>query len=269
MIRSCHSRINFGKFIEDEYYLPRKSRHPSGDRISGGYDAKVNEFPSYVSFTIKDKSNELIGIGNGVTLNNRLILTTTSRVSEPDVKYSVASGIWHYSTWDERKTKTYEVERVCASDKFAEHKRTNDIAILRLKSPMEKPQPAILPTESPLVGFRGTVVGISFINGGIAGIEPGSFQASPVERVECKKAFNHPTPVCFQSYQSDHVGSACTEDGGGPLYGRTDTGKQVVIGFVSEYSIEGCIRGKRSKNVYSNICNLSNEILKLAQECQT
>lgn len=267
---SCDARKNFSKFIRDDYspYLSRNQRHQSHNRISGGYDAKVNEFPSFVSFVAKDSRNELVGVGNGVAINNRLVLTTASRVTDQDVKYSVATGIWHYNTWNERKIKTYEVERVCASKKFDEQKRTNDIAILKLTTTIENSLPAVLPTNPVQIGSRGTVVGIGFTDGGLTGTEPESLQALPVERVECNKRYNHPTLMCFQSYDPSHVGSACTEDGGGPVFGQTDEGRQVVLGLVSEYSREQCVRGKRIKNVYIDIFNLSKEIAKLAQDCQ-
>lgn len=260
---------NLSQLAELDYlpHIYNKSIAKAHQRIAGGYTAREGEFPSFVSLIgwAGDKGSGC----SGVAISELLVLTA-AHCFKDNYKVTASPTIWQQSLWKAKGVKIYEVEKSCGKGKYnptgAGRLPTYDYQMFRLKRPIKGIKFALLPGDQVPIGYHGVATGVGTVDntGGII-TSTKSLQALPVERLPCHK-HEHPSRVCFQSYQDNHVGNICAGDSGGPVYGKTKEGRQVVLGL-SSYAEVTCRKGIRRDFICANIFTEAQSILETAKRC--
>lgn len=248
-----------------------ESSDSTQNRISGGYTVKEGEIPSFVGLIGYNSINLTTSICSGVAIGERLILTAAHCFRNRTKQIFAAPSIWNPLKWKEKGVKTYKVAKLCPSASFNLQTTPpiNDFQVLRLQKRIKGIKYAVLAAKLVPIGYKALSAGIGVVNNEHIPFKiADSLQALPVQRVECEKAYDHPMQICFQSYNQQHVGDSCVGDSGGPIYGKTEEGRAVVIALTS-FGRPECIEGKNGVSINSNIYIGLHEIINLAKNCSS
>lgn len=255
--------------INDEVPHSHK-RSRAHDRISGGYTAKEDEFPSYIGLKAIDKLGNTKALCGGVAISNRLILTAAHCFAGESYDIIAAPSIHFPELWESKGVRTYKVDKSCSSLRYNDNSPApaHDYQILRLEDPIPQIKFAIFASEMFYEWGRAVAVGNGLTNN--AGLFPTyaeSLQALPVRRVDCRK-MRDPTRMCFMAYDKEHIGDTCQGDSGSPIYGKTLEGRDVVIALTS-FGPKECEKGKAGISINADVHGGLEEILGLVENCTT
>lgn len=253
--------------INDTIVHSRKRSRAHG-RISAGYTAKEDEFPSYIGMKAVDKLGHLKALCGGVAISDTLILTAAHCFAGESYDIIVAPSIHSPTLWESKGVQGYKVNKSCRSLKYIDNMENpvHDYQVLRLEKPIPQIKFAILASDQVQIGYRAVAVGNGLTdNSGLFPSYSKSLQAIPVARVDCKM-LEHPTRICFKSYKPEHKGDTCQGDSGSPIYSRTEDGGDVVLGLTSFGPIR-CQEGHRGRSMNADVYRGLEEILGLAKNC--
>lgn len=268
LIAAGYRKLSKSHKTFDDYPLVSMEKSRPNNRVSGGYTAGEDEFPSFIG--LLGSTGQFSELCNGVALSDRLILTV-AHCFDPFDNYAeikASPSIYHPYLAEQRGIKTYTVEKSCRSrlyDAASFQLPVHDYQILRLRTPIPGMNYSLLPTSGVELGGHAIAVGTGLIsNTEEPAIVAESLQALPVQRVECR--YDQPSHLCFQSYKPEHVGDTCQGDSGGPIYVRGDNGRQVVVGITS-FGEKTCQQGHNGVSYNVNIYECLKEIQDLATQC--
>lgn len=179
-------------------------------RISGGWDTKVGQFPSFVEVraTFMNPPTKIETCG-GVIIGDSHVLTVARCVEG-------ARKVVLTAKWNRRDPQEIlEGQKWCSSRNYDNNKLANDFAIVKTKKKFWYDfyvQPACLPTQPIKSNMRAQAVGMGFIDSD-NGKLPEVLQALSVNKEFCYPDTAPANSVCFGP--SDGEGSLCA----GKLYG--------------------------------------------------
>ncbi|GFS40436.1 serine proteinase stubble [Nephila pilipes] len=106
----------------------------NGDRIVGGRDAAVGEYPWQVSLKFKNFFIKPTHLCGATILNERWIITAAHCVYRRSVRnFQVVVGI---NSQEEKKTDFYTVDRIKVHEQFDPETFLNDIAVIQVNKPL-------------------------------------------------------------------------------------------------------------------------------------
>lgn len=262
-----HVSAYHSEYLEQNYPsdVNKKPTIRAHHRIYYGFTAREGEFPSFVS--VIGSSNKTGALVSGVAISEKLILTSGHFGADKFNKIEVAQTIWHPNLWYSQGVKTYLVDKLCGKPKYRRSEDgypLYDYQVLRLKEQIRGIKQAILPATQVRMGYHATIAGVGLIDDSPPET-PEKLQYLPVERVPCGE-YEHPSRVCFQSYETDRLGGVCIGDSGGPVYGRTKDDRDIVIGLVS-FKTGKCHHTKDRLVGSANLFPELEVILNIAKKC--
>lgn len=180
-------------------------------RISHGYPATREEFPSYVSVLIQGK--ERIEC-SGVIVGSRAILTAGHCLEDMNraylnSEYSLDSPV----NWP--SDRLIEAKKLCAPTQYSmKWYPSYDYGVIVLDEDQqiqfnETVQPACLTTAPMRDGQKGISVGIGFVSKWKKSTQ---VNAIPMQKVDCRSQ-SHPTRSCYRAYSRKHLGTLCKGEG--------------------------------------------------------
>ncbi|VEN62024.1 unnamed protein product [Callosobruchus maculatus] len=222
-----------------------------GERIVGGKETGVNEFPSMVG--IVDMSAKFVYCG-GTIISNKYVLTAASCLSHQKVEnLEVVVGEHDVSTGrDTPATATYRVDSYEIHPQFHSSHLGYDIGILRTKSTIKfnlNVGPACLPFRLKDLDFRGqkvTMLGWGTL--GFGGPKSNILQkvdvlVTPNSQCPLHKKDILPALICTYSPGKD----ACQSDSGGPLLWMDPVKARLYLVGIISYG-HGCASKQPSVN---------------------
>lgn len=182
--------------------------------IAGGRDALPGEFPSFVSLSSYNTTEDEKLYCAGTILSRRYILTAGHCIL-PNTKVAfVRAGIYNpVNTIQGANTRMYTQEKICRSRHFSTFDLSKDIAIIKLSKPMHfdsMVQSACLPKHRVKKNIQANVIGMGFTHASELGaIRARKLQVLPVKQTMCKSHYPQDYHICFQSNKADQVGDSC------------------------------------------------------------
>ncbi|XP_026465560.1 chymotrypsin-2-like [Ctenocephalides felis] len=227
VVFSCLVALSFGASLEN--------------RIIGGEDAKDGEYPHQIS--LRFQSRHTCG---GSILHSLYILTAAHCVEGRDddvTKFTVVAGSVSLTKGGE----VHQVDKITYHDKYSPETMHNDIAVIKLKTPItfdNNKKTIALPKEDTIGGETVQLSGwglTAYPDGEIPDILK-KMMAITYENSICEKFHeNGPLkpkasgdiikPGMLCAYHKLNIG-ACRGDSGGPLVAE-ENGKLVQVGVVS------------------------------------
>lgn len=211
------------------------------NRIVGGEDALVHEFPYQVSLQLR---NPVSGLSRhfcgGTILNNSYVLTAAHcKLKREDIQdIRVIAGAHNFSN----KTgfeQTSSVEKFVNHPEYTEGVGPDDIAVIKLSMPFnftDNVQAANLPESDLNATGMATLSGWGYISTDYTDVRPKVLQKAELEIFDdqqCRKLYTtvyEDTNLCAGHLPG--VPNACKGDSGGPL-AQTEDLNTYVIGVVS------------------------------------
>lgn len=226
----------------------------AGDRIVGGHNTSIEEFPWQISLRRKTKaSNPFQHSCGGSVLNERIVLCAAHCVVNRDPKqYVIVAGSSHKSGADGVLVRVAEF---IWHENYNASNSDNDIALILLASPLPLNKHSIVPinlaTKNPDAGEVVTVSGWGSLK--FFGSSPEILQAVDVPIVsneECAEKYQPSLILDSMICAGSPVGGrdACQGDSGGPL-----VIDNVQYGVVSWG--RGCAKATHP-GVYSSVAHL-------------
>ncbi|CAF1392686.1 unnamed protein product, partial [Didymodactylos carnosus] len=210
----------------------KQSFQPFQQRIVGGIEAAPNSWPWIVS--LQQNGGHVCG---GTLIDNRHVLTAAHCLDSGRMNtYSVIVGLHNQQDLNTGHTQRVSIQRMFIHEKYGRDQEDNDIAILRLTTPVQLNQYvniACLPGPDPPVNANVIVAGWGLTT------ESGS-----PSRVLRQVTLQIMEPRCSQVYSSytkerqmcagtaQYTKDSCQGDSGGPLMYEAN-GQWYVSGVVS------------------------------------
>ncbi|GIY61335.1 transmembrane protease serine 3 [Caerostris darwini] len=209
----------------------------NGDRIVGGRDATIDEYPWQVSLKFKNFFIKPTHLCGGTILNEQWIVTAAHCVYKRLPRnFEVAVGI---TSQDEKIFNSYKVDKIKVHEQFKPDTFLNDIAIIQVKSAIEFSSQV---NGICLPQVEHNVTGLATTTGWGATLEDGDM-SSILQAVEVPLI---PQSKCLDLFGPDNFSASamlcagkleggidsCQGDSGGPLI-QKQNGRQVLIGVVS------------------------------------
>lgn len=251
--------VVLGLLIAASSALDIKGKLPGGgNRIVGGRDASIEEYPWQITLRRKASANAPFKHScGGSILNENIILTAAHCVVNRVAKdYIVVAGTSHKTGGDGVVTR---VSKIVWHERYNGSIYDNDVALLLLQSPLPlngfSISPVSLGSEAPKAGQVVTITGWgALVEGGVSPEILQSVDIPIVSNEECAVKYN-PSPILDSMICAGiPVGGkdSCQGDSGGPLVIRN-----VQYGIVSWG--RGCARATHP-GVYSSVANLKSWI---------
>ncbi|XP_066991640.1 uncharacterized protein [Anabrus simplex] len=213
------------------------------DRIVGGSDAELYEFPWQVAIFLE----ELFFCG-GALINEQFVLTAAHCLMTRDTPVEaivLQLGDHDLTTINETAHVTRRVKTVLFHSHFHPFLLANDIAMLRLDKPVAlsyRVRPACLPNPADsYTGRRGTVVGWGITSFPMGEPSP-ILQKLTVETLsnfQCARIIEEPVGLGMICAAPESLQGTCFGDSGGPLTIEEPDGSDVLVGIVS-FGVTGC-----------------------------
>lgn len=231
-------------------------RQKSTSRIIGGQPSKLGEWPWQVSLSFKGSH-----VCGGVVISESFVLTAAHCIPSNDESSLVVSNWKVYVGVVSLNTlpAPHEVKRIILNEGYDSKTNDQDIALLRLETPMEfseNNRPACLPTHNQ--EWRH---GTECFTSGFGTTDPGSNEVSPtlmdvsvqiIDTNECNSAKSYRGSVSKNMLCAGHLDGgrdSCQGDSGGPLVCEKD-GIWTLAGITSWG--DGC--GEKNKpGVYTKV----------------
>lgn len=186
--------------------------HATGSRVSGGYEAGRDEFPSFVS--LKVYHGKQYSFCGGTILGPRLVLTAGHCIVGATM-LSVSTSKYHPNHWPMSYDEPLLVKRSCRAANYTKTRNSarHDYGIVILEKALKfhgQVQPACLPDRPVEEHESFLAVGIGQVHhsGGVKK-RPKVMQAIPMQPHLCKEQHRTSDKICFRSSDPRHVGATC------------------------------------------------------------
>ncbi|GFU39736.1 trypsin-1 [Trichonephila clavipes] len=209
----------------------------NGDRIVGGRDAVIGEYPWQVSLKFSNffiKSTHLCG---ATILNQRWIITAAHCVHRRSTRnFQVVIGI---NSQKEKKIDSYKVDKIKVHEQFDPETFLNDIAVIHVSKPLllsAQVNGICLPqVEQNVTGFATTTGWGATTEDGEMSTVLQSVDLPLIPSEKCldifgPENFSSSEMLCAGELEGGH--DSCQGDSGGPLI-QQQNGRAVLIGIVS------------------------------------
>uniref|UniRef100_A0A1L8DQE9 CLIP domain-containing serine protease n=2 Tax=Nyssomyia neivai TaxID=330878 RepID=A0A1L8DQE9_9DIPT len=233
-------------------------RETSKNRLIGGQLAKLDEYPWMVRLQYKTEDNELKYLCGGSLINERYVMTAAHCVKNPGRFELKGVRVGEYDTTKDQDCKDGEclpkvqdilVEEIIVHPEYNPRKHKNDIALIRLKEPVqlnEFIQPICLPfaeqfTTNTFEGKSLHISGWGTIGGGSPSNIKVNTQFVGVSNEKCNQIYSSQNTdvgqeqLCAAPKENNPVDS-CKGDSGGPLMTqdpKSNKGNWYAVGILS------------------------------------
>ncbi|XP_054715339.1 venom peptide isomerase heavy chain-like [Uloborus diversus] len=246
--------------------------HPAsgGDRIVGGETARHGQYPWMVS--LYRHNNGFEHWCGATILNEHWVVTAAHCIQFPNEpwRYKIFAGMHKLSQDDGPTVRNHEVSEVYVHEKFGRHSIGNDIALLKLKKPLNIKDAGgyingiCLPKnrDDPMGFARATGWGDT-THGGEGSDILKQVLLPIVDRDTCNQIYGNYIeryPILSQMICAGQRGrDTCQADSGGPLFQTDDHGVSTLIGITSFGT--GC--GDSHPGVYTKIAEFRDWMTKI------
>ncbi|XP_069674297.1 uncharacterized protein [Periplaneta americana] len=230
---------------ENSYILHLGHRRTSDaeERIVGGTDAQLHEFPWQVAIFLDD-----LFFCGGALINDQFVLTAAHCLMTRDTPIEelvLQLGDHDLTSPNETDHITRGVQAVLFHSHFHPFLLSNDIALLHLDKPVafsHRIRPVCLPDPDEMyTGRRSTVVGW-----GITAFPMGEpspvlqkLEVDTLSNYQCSRIIEEPVGLGMLCAAPSSLQGTCFGDSGGPLTTEDPDGSDVLIGVVS-FGVTGC-----------------------------
>ncbi|XP_018615373.2 plasma kallikrein-like [Scleropages formosus] len=236
--------------------------HKHKEKVVGGSEAEAGSWPWQASLQLKDSRGEDMHLCGASIINPRWVVTAAHclKGSNPS-SYSVVTGMIKLSEAKE----SHEVEKIVKHQGFNDNTFENDIALFKLKTPVEyseTQQPICLASTQKEEGFWSQSCWVTGWGKITTGELPNALQQAQVPLIKpdaCASLMPgsrlYGTMLCA-GYKSGGV-DTCQGDSGGPLVCQAD-GKWYLTGITSWG--DGCGEAEKP-GVYARVASFTDWIL--------
>ncbi|GLH03208.1 Serine protease lint [Gryllus bimaculatus] len=213
------------------------------ERIVGGSDAELYEFPWQVAIFLED-----LFFCGGALINDQFVLTAAHCLMTRDTPVEsivLQLGDHDLTTINETTHVTRRVRSVLFHSHFHPFLLANDIAMLRLDKPVAlsyRVRPVCLPNPADsYTGRQGTVVGWGITSFPMGEPSP-ILQKLAVETLsnfQCARIIEEPVGLGMICAAPSSFQGTCFGDSGGPMTITEPDGTDVLVGLVS-FGVTGC-----------------------------
>ncbi|XP_046971427.1 CLIP domain-containing serine protease 14D-like [Vanessa cardui] len=262
--------------------LPEECGRIDGQRIIGGSIANLYEFPwmALISHRTRSRSayNDLYFKCGGSIINSRYILTAAHcvfkkmlykvRVGELDLSSKEDCQGEYPNYFCEAHIQDIEIEESIPHEKYQRMPSKNDIALLRLKQPIEFGHKNVAPICLPvlnelrnisLVGREGTIAGWGTTD---SGSKSATLRKVDIPILTASDCFEQKTETTPNQFCAGELGKdSCDGDSGGPfMVENKANGKYRMIQYgIVSYGPKIC--GTATPGVYTNVVSYMDWIL--------